>query len=213
MTIPTFLLERTVPSPVVGVDEAGCGPWAGPVVAGAVIFRNVCDKAPLFSLLNDSKKLTLKRREKAYAALLDAAQEGLLYYAVGQASVKEVDCLNIRQAALLAMKRAVETLPVMPAFAFIDGTMVPKLTCPSQSVIRGDSTSYSIAAASIFAKVTRDRLMADLAEECPGYGWEKNAGYGTKLHQEGLERFGVTPHHRLSFAPVRRFYEMAANSA
>lgn len=195
---------------VAGVDEAGCGPWAGPVVAGAVIFPNLeAVPSELLSLLDDSKKLTAKRRESAYEIL--TSYDGThCYIGWGQTSEVEIDRLNIRQGALLAMARAVENLPHKPDFALIDGICAPSLLCPLQTLKKGDGRSFSIAAASIIAKVTRDKIMKDLARVYPHYGWETNAGYGTKTHQEGLANYGVTPHHRRSFAPIAKICQNQA---
>lgn len=189
---------------IAGVDEAGCGPWAGPVVAGAVIFPNFKTvPSDLLSLLDDSKKLTTKRREAAYDIL--KSYEGThCYSAWGQTSEVEIDRLNIRQGALLAMARAVENLPQQIDFALVDGICAPPLSCPLKTIKKGDGRSFSIAAASIIAKVTRDKIMKELANFYPYYGWETNAGYGTKAHQEGLAHYGVTPHHRRSFAPIAK---------
>lgn len=192
---------------IVGVDEAGCGPWAGPVVAGAVIFPNFKTvPSDLLSLLDDSKKLTTKRREAAYDVL--KSYEGThCYIGWGQTSEDEIDRLNIRQGALLAMARAVESLSQKPDFALVDGICAPSLACPLKTLKKGDARSFSIAAASIIAKVTRDKIMKGLARLYPHYGWERNAGYGTKAHQEGLAHYGVTPHHRRSFAPIAKIYQ------
>ncbi len=189
---------------IAGIDEAGCGPWAGPVVAGAVIFPDFKTvPQDLLTLLDDSKKLTAKRRENAYETL--RSSEGVhCYIGCAQASEAEIDRLNIRQGALLAMARAVEALPIEPVFALVDGLCAPVLGCPLQTVKKGDSLSFSIAAASIIAKVSRDKIMRKLAQQYPGYGWETNAGYGTKGHQEALAHQGITPHHRRSFAPIAR---------
>jgi ribonuclease HII len=199
---PDFRLEAMHPHPVVGIDEAGCGPWAGPVVAGAFIFLNdqEIDEATL-SLIADSKQLTPARREKAYARLTTLTT---VRFAVGQASVEEIDRINIGQATRLAMQRAVNGLGIIPASALVDGIRKPDLSCPVTAVIKGDQTSYSIAAASIIAKVTRDRLMGELDKEFPLYGWAKNAGYGTAHHQEALRLYGITPHHRRSYAPIAK---------
>lgn len=199
---PDFRLEAMHPHPVVGIDEAGCGPWAGPVVAGAFIFLNdqELDEATL-SLITDSKQLTPARREKAYARLTTLTT---VRFAVGQASVEEIDRINIGQATRLAMQRAVNGLGIIPASALVDGIRKPDLPCPVTAVIKGDQTSYSIAAASIIAKVTRDRLMGELDKEFPLYGWAKNAGYGTAHHQEALRLYGITPHHRRSYAPIAK---------
>lgn len=205
--MPDFTHERNIPdlfTPrnglIAGVDEAGRGPLAGPVVAGAVIFPNLEIDDYLRNELNDSKKLTAAKREKLFDAL--HASNALIGF--GTASVEEIDALNILQATFLAMRRAVEALPRTPDFALIDGNKVPpSLPCPAQALIKGDALSLSVAAASIVAKVTRDRIMTDLAKEFPFYGWEKNAGYGTKAHLDGIAAHGVCPHHRKTFAPIK----------
>ncbi len=179
---------------VVGVDEVGRGPWAGPVTAAAV--RLDLNRIP--EGLNDSKKLSAVRRDALHDQIIAAAD-----VCVAHASVAEIDRMNILAASHLAMSRAVAGLSQVPDFALIDGNRIPEnLPCPAQAIVKGDGRSLSIAAASIVAKVVRDRLMVDLAQQHPGYGWESNAGYGTKLHQEGLRNLGVTPHHRRSFKPI-----------
>lgn len=202
MNKPTFDLENRQAHPVAGCDEAGCGPWAGPVVAGAVILLQNTLSPTLLSLLNDSKKLTAKKREAAFDALMETHGTGC-WIGVGQASVEEIDQLNIRRAAQLAMTRAVESLSLKPSYVLVDGTGNPSWSFASEPIIKGDQKSYSIAAASIIAKVTRDRLMTELSLQFPEYGWHNNAGYGTKTHQEALAQFGITPHHRTSFAPIK----------
>lgn len=197
MTLPNTTLEMQIGGIVAGVDEVGRGCWAGPVMAVAVILP------PRYALagVNDSKKLSMQRREVLHAQLIQDTT-----YAIGQASVAEIDRINILQASLLAMRRALLALPVQPDAALIDGNRRPEaLPFPSYTVVKGDSVSSSIAAASIIAKVTRDRLMAAMAKEHPFYGWERNAGYGTKLHQQGLAERGVTAHHRRSFRPIRAY--------
>ena len=191
---PSYTIELSFTGIVAGVDEAGCGPWAGPVVAAAVIlnpYRRTIG-------INDSKKLTREERSELYTAIVERA-----HTATGMATVKEIDAINILEAAKLAMLRAFEGLGIMPGMAIVDGNRPPKLPCPVKMVIGGDESCMSIAAASIIAKVTRDRMMQELAEEFPYYGWESNAGYGTASHQKGLREYGVTPHHRKSFAPIR----------
>ncbi len=197
-TSPTFQEEATLLKAgarfVAGVDEVGRGPLAGPVTAAAVIL----DVGNVPEGLNDSKKLTAKARDRLFDEIMETAQ-----VSVAHASVDEIDALNILYASHLAMKRAVDGLPHTPCHALIDGNMIPKaLTCPATSLVKGDARSLSIAAASIVAKVVRDRIMVDLAQQHPGYGWEKNAGYPTKAHKVALENLGVTPHHRRSFKPV-----------
>ena len=179
---------------ICGVDEAGRGPWAGPVVAAAVVL----DRANVPDGLDDSKKLTASRRATLLEAIMASARIG-----VGIASVAEIDRLNILRANDLAMARAVAELDPLPDAALVDGNRVPPgLLCRASALVGGDGLSLSIAAASIVAKVTRDRIMARLALEHPGYGWETNQGYGTAVHRAALERLGVTPHHRRSFRPV-----------
>ncbi|MDP3959962.1 MAG: ribonuclease HII [Pseudorhodobacter sp.] len=179
---------------VAGVDEVGRGPLAGPVTAAAV--RLVPGHIP--PGLNDSKKLTARQRDALCHAIMAEAQ-----VCVAHASVAEIDALNILRASHLAMQRAIAGLPEVADFALIDGNLIPRgLTCPAQAIVRGDARSLSIAAASIVAKVTRDRIMVDLAQQHPGYGWEHNAGYPTKQHLAALLNLGVTPWHRRSFRPI-----------
>lgn len=206
---PSFNLERCHPFPVVGIDEAGCGPWAGPVVAGAFVFLNF-DTVDLkvLSLIRDSKQLTPARRETAYALLTSLPD---VHFAVGVSSVEEIDCMNIGKATRLAMQRAVNQLAVKPAAALVDGIRKPELQCPITTVIKGDQLSYSIASASIIAKVTRDRIMTELDKDYPAYGWAKNAGYGTAQHQEALKLEGITTHHRRSYAPIAKLIELGKN--
>ncbi len=190
-------IELAAGGRVAGVDEAGRGPLAGPVVAAAVILPpGITDQ--LAGMLDDSKKLTTEQRLAAYGALLASDAE----IGVGAASVTEILKLNILHAAMLAMGRAVARLPAAPGLALIDGNYPPKLTCPVRCVVGGDALCLSIAAASIVAKVVRDRAMTRLAARFPGYGWHANAGYATALHREALLRLGATPHHRAAFRPV-----------
>jgi len=190
---PTFEIEQSIPGTIAGIDEAGRGPLAGPVVAGAVIL----DPANFPEGLRDSKTLSERRRGELAKALWQCATIG-----VGVASVEEIDKINILQATLLAMSRAAANLPVRPDVCIVDGNIKPKLRCPAYTVVKGDAKSFSIAAASIIAKTTRDRMMRELAREFPHYAWEKNKGYGVAAHREALEHHGVTPHHRKSFAPI-----------
>ena len=184
---------------ICGVDEVGRGPLAGPVVAAAAIIPAQGLPPNIESKINDSKKLSDKQREYLFPYLIEHCT-----YAVCEASVDEIDRLNILHASLLAMTRAVRSLGVVPHHALIDGNKLPKaLPCTASTIVKGDSKSLSIAAASIIAKVTRDRLMKELALDHPHYSWEHNAGYGTAAHLEGLRLHGITSWHRLSFAPVR----------
>ncbi|MEM8791616.1 MAG: ribonuclease HII [Pseudomonadota bacterium] len=218
MTGPDLRLEEETGGLVAGVDEAGRGPWAGPVVAAAVVL----DRAQLPEVLDDSKKLSARRREALFEAIMETARVG-----IGIAEVAEIDALNILRANDLAMCRAVDGLapalravpPPAPTHpparsgaardagelsVLIDGNRVPPgFPVPAQAIVKGDARSLSIAAASIIAKVTRDRIMDELAAAHPGYGWESNRGYGTAAHREALLRLGPTPHHRVSFRPVR----------
>jgi len=191
---PCFKLELDYPQPLAGVDEAGCAPLAGPVVAAAVIL----DRKHFPRGIDDSKNLPIDKREAIHARLVKCAVIG-----VGVASVEEIDALNIYWARMLAMTRAVEALGMEPAWVLVDGNACPRWQRPSKAIIAGDARCRSIAAASIIAKVTRDRMMAERARDYPGYGWETNRGYGTPEHYRGLEALGVTPLHRRSFAPVR----------
>ena len=178
---------------IAGVDEVGRGPLAGPVTAAAVIL----DPANIPAGLNDSKNLTAKRRE-ALEPLIFACAE----VSIAHATVEEIDEINILRASHLAMERAVAGLGRVD-HALIDGNMVPRgLSVPATTIIKGDGRSLSIAAASIVAKICRDRIMVELAQQYPGYGWETNAGYGSKSHIFALQNLGVTPHHRRSFKPV-----------
>jgi len=180
---------------IAGVDEVGRGPLCGPVTAAAVVL----DPARIPEGLRDSKTLTAARRMALHGALLACAD-----VSVAHASVAEIDALNILQASLLAMRRAVAGLTVAPDQVLVDGNRVPQgLPCPAEAVVRGDGRCLSIAAASIIAKVTRDRIMADLAQQYPGYGWDENAGYPTRRHINAIAQLGVTPEHRRSFRPIR----------
>ncbi|MGE0212794.1 MAG: ribonuclease HII [Parvibaculaceae bacterium] len=188
--------EASVLGLVAGVDEAGCAPLAGPVVAAAVVldFRHVPEG------INDSKKLSAERREELYGEIAGAC----LGWAVGIADVARIDAVNILNARLWAMAEAVRALSAAPAVALVDGNRAPKLSCETRLIVGGDARSLSIAAASIIAKVTRDRLMCALDIECPGYGFSRHKGYGTPEHQRALRELGPSIHHRRSFAPVRQ---------
>lgn len=200
--IRSDLFSQNGPAMIAGIDEAGRGPWAGPVVAGAVIFPGLEIEPSLARRLDDSKKLTPAKREELFEEL----HAGGALIGCGMADVEEIDRLNILQATFLAMRRAVENMPGKPSFALIDGNKVPPgLACPARALVKGDALSLSVAAASVIAKVTRDRLMTKLAADFPHYAWEKNAGYGTKAHQDGIKSYGICIHHRRSYAPIRKF--------
>jgi ribonuclease HII len=193
--MPDFLLEAACPSPVCGVDEAGRGPWAGPVSAGAVIL----DPRRIPAGLDDSKKLTARARESLEIEIKETA----LAWGVAMASVDEIAELNILHATGLAMHRAVTMLAVTPAFALVDGNYAFKLPVPIKTVVKGDAISASIAAASILAKVARDRLMAEMDGLYPGYGFAAHKGYHAPVHVEALQRLGPCPIHRRGWAPIR----------
>ena len=190
---PSFRLERDHPAPTVGVDEAGRGPLAGPVVAAAVVL----DRRRVPRGIDDSKKLCGEAREALYTRITRVAGWG-----VGVVDVEEIDRLNIYHATMLAMSRAVDALGVEPGMVLVDGNALPKWRHPARAIVSGDALCRSIAAASIVAKVTRDRMMIAHDEAYPGYGWRQNKGYGTAEHREALGRLGITPLHRRSFAPV-----------
>lgn len=188
---------------IAGVDEAGRGPWAGPVVAAAVMFR--ADDRP--EGLNDSKKLKPAHREALYDQIRERAIVG-----VSIISVEEIDRINILKATMTAMRRAVEQLSEPVGTVLVDGNRCPEIPYKTVAVVKGDARCPSIAAASIIAKVTRDRLMIALDEAYPEYGWCNNKGYGTRDHSDAIARFGITPHHRRSFAPIRAVLERNANA-
>ena len=196
--MPNFLLEKRAGGRVAGVDEVGRGPLAGPVVAAAVVFPTGVPRR-LAGLLDDSKKLSAEQRLTAFEAL---RASGRAEIGVGAASVAEIDRLNILRAALLAMCRAVSRLPSPPDMVLVDGNQPPPLTCTVQCVVGGDGRSLSIAAASIVAKVLRDRAMTRLGVRFPDYGWHRNAGYATEFHVSAIRRLGPTRHHRPSFGTV-----------
>ena len=198
-TGPTFDIEaRAIAAgegPVAGVDEAGRGPWAGPVVAAAVIL----DAAAIPSGLDDSKKLDAAEREALHAAIISSGAA----VGVGIADVERIDRMNILRATLWAMSAAVAQLARPPRLVLVDGNRLPELSCRARAIVGGDALCASIAAASIVAKVTRDRIMTALARDLPGYGFERHKGYGTPEHKSALDRLGVSAQHRRSFRPVQ----------
>ena len=206
--MPDFSYEKQqgISDLIVGLDEAGRGPWCGPVVAACVGWPDLNCPKELATLLDDSKKLTPQKR----ALLFDQIIAATPVWGIGQASAKEIDEINILQASFLAMHRALDEViqkGFTPQVVLIDGNRLPNWEIRKQAIVGGDGKSLSIAAASILAKVTRDRIMTDLAQKYPHYGWEKNAGYGTKAHQEGLAKYGITPEHRRSYAPIKKLLE------
>ena len=205
--MPTFDFEKKYTGLIAGTDEAGRGPWVGPVVAAAVCFPDLIIPQTLADELNDSKKLSAKKREKLFPLIYESGA----FVGVGQASAEEIDSLNILQASFLAMRRALDEIEAQGHvidFVLIDGNRKPTgWKWQTQEIIGGDGKSLSIAAASIIAKVTRDRMLCELAKEYPAYGWDKNAGYGTAEHIKALQEFGVTPYHRKSYAPIKALLE------
>jgi ribonuclease HII len=198
--VPGFSVERKAGGRVAGVDEVGRGPLAGPVVAAAVVFRKPPGRK-LAGLIDDSKKLSAEAREVAFAAIRAC---GFAEIGIGAASVAEIERVNIFHASLLAMRRALSRLPALPDLALIDGKAAPVVGCPTRTVVGGDALCLSIAAASIVAKVTRDRAMARLSPRFPGYGWAQNVGYATPVHRAALAALGPTRHHRMLFGVVRQ---------
>jgi len=195
---PSFELESVEMDlgggPIAGVDEAGRGPWAGPVVAAAVIL----DPHRIPDGIDDSKAIDADQREAIHARILATARVGF-----GIADVERIDRDNILNATLWAMQQAVLALELTPRLALVDGNRAPQLGCACRTIVKGDAKCLSIAAASIVAKVTRDRIMIGLGRDYPGYGFERHKGYGTPEHGEALARLGVSPHHRRSFKPVQ----------
>ncbi len=198
--MPDFFYETQHDDCVVGVDEVGMGCWAGPVVAAAAFVPQDISQ-DIVQHIDDSKKLSAIKRIYLYQKIMATPD---IKIGLGLGSVEEIEQKNIRQASFMAMKRAIENMGITADFALIDGNGTPTLPCPYQTIIRGDQKSYSIAVASVIAKVERDQYMAILHKDYPQYGWEKNAGYGTQKHQEALEIHGVSPHHRATYAPIVR---------
>ena len=196
--MPDNLNERDIGWPkklIAGIDEAGRGPWAGPVVSAAVILneKNIPDG------LNDSKKLSERKRLSLYSSIYN-----FHFVGVGISSIEEIDSMNVLQATFLSMKRAVEDLNPQPEYILVDGNLDPGLNFKTKCIIKGDSISISIAAASVIAKVTRDNLMLKLDKEFPNYNWKKNKGYGTAEHRNALELHGPCKYHRKSFSPINK---------
>ena len=199
-----FDIEEKFGNIVVGIDEVGRGPLAGPVVAVAVyikrsLWKNFLKKHPEIIKINDSKKISKKIREKLYNILIN-----IIPFGVGAASVKEIEEKNILQASLIAMERAYMSLKISADFVLVDGINSPKIKANVKAIKNGDNKSISIASASIIAKVIRDNLMKKLSYKYPGFFWNKNSGYGTKLHIDKIKLLGITPHHRKSFKPITK---------
>lgn len=207
---PTFFLETQYAPWVAGVDEVGYGAWAGPVVAAAVIFK--APLAPkLLACIQDSKQVCQKNRFATVHHLLDHQD---VVWAIGVASVDEVNALHLLPATWLAMRRAIKNLHTPPRHVLVDGNPIPsgRIHPSAQNIIQGDTKSFSIAAASLFAKVARDQMMSFLEKEFPAFGWHRNKGYGTALHQEALKCYGPTPYHRKNYKPVQEALRLFLNA-
>lgn len=200
--MPDFALENMHIGPVFGLDEVGRGPLAGPVVAACVYIPDDARALPFIGDLKDSKKIAKPKLEALYELITQHCE-----WQVAEISPQEVDDINVLQASLKAMQLSLEAMDSVPVQALVDGNKLPQLSCPAECVVKGDNKSYSIAAASIVAKVTRDRIMKILHEEFPHYGWDSNAGYGAKMHIDGINKYGITDHHRKSYAPIKNFLE------
>ena len=202
--MPDFSIEKELQSPVIGLDEVGRGPLAGPVISCGCYFKNYTIQEDLYKLIGDSKKLSEKKRKVSFEFLQNLKKEGIIDYHLGIANVEEIDTLNILEATKLSMKRVVDKFDLKNAHLIIDGNFsLNYKSYKENSIIKGDDKSLSIAAASIIAKVHRDRLMKKLSIRHQHFGWEKNAGYGTKLHIENIYRLGPTRHHRKTFEPIK----------
>lgn len=200
--MPDFELEDMHDGPVFGLDEVGRGPLAGPVVAACVYIPPEVCALPFIGELKDSKKIAKPKLEVLYGLITQHCE-----WRVTEILPQEVDEINVLQASLKAMKLSLEDMATPPAHALVDGNQLPRLSCSAQTVVKGDNKSNSIAAASIVAKVTRDRIMKALHVEFPHYGWNSNSGYGAKVHVDGINQHGITQHHRKSYAPVKNFIE------
>ena len=202
--MPDFSIEKELQSPVIGLDEVGRGPIAGPVISCGCYFKNYTIQEDFHKLIGDSKKLSEKKRKVSFEFLQNLKKEGIIDYHLGIANVEEIDTLNILEATKLSMKRVVDKFDLKNAHLIIDGNFsLNYKSYKENSIIKGDDKSLSIAAASIIAKVHRDRLMKKLSIRHQHFGWEKNAGYGTKLHIENIYRLGPTRHHRKTFEPIK----------
>jgi ribonuclease HII len=207
--MPSFNFENDLSKDdkkIIGIDEVGCGPWAGPLVACACYIDPKTFPAELLKMINDSKKMTAKNREK----FVDSIQEEInrnIFYGIGCIEIEEFNVLGLKNALLKAIKSAVLNINIKVDHLLIDGIRNPNLDYPTTMIVKGDQRSYTIAAASIIAKVYRDRLMQQLHLKFPEYRWDKNAGYGTKDHIDAIQKFGLTPHHRFCYKPIQKYLE------
>lgn len=201
-----FDFENQFNKPIIGVDEVGRGPWAGPTIAAACHFYQPKNKLIRLELFNDSKKLSKKEREVCFQHILKLRKLSIIEFSIGKSSVREIDKINILQASLLAMKRAISSFSYKNFLILIDGINHPKLNnLNCKTIIKGDQKSISIAAASIIAKIYRDKIMTKLSKKFANYGWNSNMGYGTKKHKKAIISFGITQHHRKSFKPIKNY--------
>ena len=202
--MPDFFFENYTKGDVVGIDEVGRGSWAGPVVSCAVLIQGKKVDGDLFNLIKDSKEMSPLSRMSIYKKIL---YNKSFHVGVGLSSVEEIDELNIQEATFLSMKRAFNNLRGLKyrniELVLVDGNKAPKFECDVKCIIRGDKKSFSISSASIVAKVTRDKIMIELSDKFPGYGWETNMGYGTLKHKNALDKLGVNKFHRKSFKPIK----------
>ena len=203
----TFEFEKQYDKFIIGVDEVGRGPLAGPVVAATCYFPDPKNKLINLNYFNDSKLLTTKKRIICYNHILELKKLSLVKFTIGEASVLEIDSINILQASLIAMERAYNSLKINADFVIVDGINIPKISTKVKAIKNGDNKSISIASASIIAKVIRDNLMKKLSNKYPDFFWNKNSGYGTKLHIDKIKLLGITPHHRKSFKPIIKMLE------
>ncbi len=201
---PDFSIEESYNTSCCGIDEAGRGTLVGPVVAACVFIPQENKNLPIWKEINDSKKLSAKKREYLYGEIRQSC-----YCGIGQATIEEIDDINILNATMLAMKKSYKNMGFSTEISLIDGNRAPEIENNIQTIIKGDSKSISIAAASIIAKVYRDNLLKKLGEEYPEYKWDKNSGYGTKEHLEAIYKYGITPYHRKSFAPIKNIIKAA----
>ncbi len=201
---PDFSIEESYNTSCCGIDEAGRGTLVGPVVAACVFIPQENKNLPIWEEINDSKKLSAKKREYLYNRIKQSC-----CYGIGQATIEEIDNINILNATMIAMKKSYENMGVITDISLIDGNKAPEIENNIQTIIKGDSKSISIAAASIIAKVYRDNILKELGKKYPEYKWDKNSGYGTKEHLEAIYKYGITPYHRKSFAPIKNMIKAA----
>lgn len=204
--MPHFIFENTYPShfKIAGIDEVGCGPWAGPLIACACIIEQNKIPQSLLMTIDDSKKIAKQKREDIYQRILEEKEKSL-FFGIGIVEIDIFNQITLKNALPFAMKESIHKLPIKPDQLLIDGIRNPQINIPTKMIKKGDQESYSIAIASIIAKVTRDNIMTQLHEQYPEYGWDKNAGYGTKQHMQAIKKYGLTPQHRTCFKPIQKF--------